>query len=196
LSQFTKIVGVATISLFINGCSFVSETQRIELQSDAVVQIDNNRPQPYKSGDVVEIDGDAALVEQPGHVSLLILPATEAGANYKINLRPYQDWSGEFLASKTNSQIGKILSEVSSIQVQLSKGQTKLALENIRILQQKNPGVTYLKFYEATCHYLLSNTSEAIAALKIALKDFPNDAQGKELLTTLESNRNIQKTGN
>lgn len=173
-------------SLFFSSCSHVSRPShhQIELEKDTWVQVGDKR-QLRKKGEILELKDQPILLEAPGHIGLMIAPPLDKTAKYQVNLRPLEEWGGDYFSHLADKVISETLEKVIQAQALLGRGKAQEALEQIKEVQKTYPQATYLKFIEASCLVVLGKKEEARGILELALKNFPDNEEGRKLYISL-----------
>lgn len=181
---FFALAGVA--ALIQMGCSSSRSTRyRVRLTQDVWVTPPNGQTVEKKKGEVFEA-GNSVLIQRPGHVGVLVVPLGPTTTREVIvNLKPSQEWGGKDYQKAMNVTLNQIMSELTEIQLLLSRSQAKEALERVETLQKKYPDMTHLGFIKASCLMLLGETEQAKAVLEISLRDFPDDHAAQDLYQSL-----------
>ena len=97
---------------------------------------------------------------------------------------PIPDWGTEF------NKIGQYMVIIQNL---LASNTPDEALVQINNLRTKYPTFTYLRFLEASAYIVKRNFSRARPILEQALKNFPDDALGQQMLRDLDGSISTPK---
>ncbi|MEI7441696.1 MAG: hypothetical protein WCK43_08740 [bacterium] len=179
-------LGLFCLGLFSCSSSSAPKTSQVKLSQDTFVTIGSGARNLQKKGETVELkDNSPILLESPGYIGMLIVPLKDAAAQLEPTLKPVDGWSGEVFEKIVNSKLNEIVQETNAIQILLSSGKGKEAFEKVDLLQKKYPQVTYLNFYRASALYVLGEKENVKNALKVALKDFPDQIEVRNFYKSL-----------
>jgi predicted Zn-dependent protease len=140
---------------------------------------------PKKKRDTVPVSTEPVLIESPGYVGLLVVPESKAATDIKVTLKAAEQWESKTSDRKLNQKLNQLVSRVNEVQVLISSNKAKEALHKLEGLQASYPEITYLNFLKASCYVLLGETSRAKVALETAMRDFPENEDGKALYQTI-----------
>jgi predicted Zn-dependent protease len=133
----------------------------------------------------MKLGNEPVLLESPGHVGVLLIPARETPTQYKVSLRELPLWGGDAVDRYANSVISEVLSKVTQAQVLLGQHKPEQALEIVQELRAKHPKLSYLGFLESSCYLVMGQREKATATLSRSLEDFPKDEQAKALYRSI-----------
>ena len=174
-------------ALLLAGCSvFTGKQRQFELGTSAYVTIGRNKPVLHKRGDKVTVGAmEAAYIEAPGYVGVVVLSDGGASSVNKIALRPAEDFLGTSIQKKINRTVNDLVGEINEAQILLSQRKGGEALAKIQRLERMYPDITQVQLLEASCHIVLGDKGRAIAALAEALKLDPKNEPALELYNSL-----------
>ena len=185
-------------SWLLGGCASVSgrHERDVELMQDSIVVVGQETPISKKKGEIFSLSLDKPLlIQSPGHVSLMILPASEqVSQKIRVALKPITEWNSEAQQSKNDRVLSELVLGVNSAQLLLSTQHSKEALAKIEELRGKYPKITSLKFLEASCLFVLGERVKAKVLLEGALQEFPDNKEGQELYQILAGNSSRGKS--
>lgn len=169
-------------------CSSLSPAaSTIELEQDSYVSENSQPPEPHKKGEKIVVGKAPVLVSADGYLGVLVLPERSYSGNIKVALKPVASSSGS--NESVNRSFDKILSQVISeenrILTLISKKRGKEALARIEELETKYPRIIHFKFLKASTLYFLGEKESARGVLELALKESPEDPDGKALYKLL-----------
>ena len=192
LSALAALAVLASSALF-SACAS-TQGMKIVLKQDSVVYVGPDKGSAKKRGENIDSENKPVLVESPGFASLYIipLPGDVVGSEVDATLRPLDTWSDEASKKKINSLLNGVVTKMSEIQILMASGRSKEALLSIEQLSNSYPELTYLNFLRASCLVLVGEREKARAVLETALRDFPDNVEGRQLFKALRGNaRNI-----
>jgi hypothetical protein len=168
-------------SIFLSACATTAPTHsNLKVDQSAVVQIAGKPATDIKAGESIPLTEYPVLVESPGYMSvLLVSPKNSSENEVSLTLRSQETFGGKSFDHKVNHTVGEVVSSVNEIQILIGRQKVDQAFEKLNLLQQKYPEFTWLNFLRASCLLIKGKKGEAKAALEIALRDFPNDTEGK-----------------
>lgn len=177
---------ILALSLATGSCSlFEAGPVEVKLAHDASVTVGGAEPKAAKAGEVIDSEGEAVLVEAPGRVSVVVVPAHPNAGTYDVSLREVGRWRGADLQGQADNILGPLVKTLNELQIKLAGRKWEEALKDVDALMQKYPGVHYLKFYRATCLILLNRNEDAKGVLEDVLRYFPDNKDGRDLLIKL-----------
>lgn len=161
---------------------------RLKLAQEADLRIGDQPESRRKADEVIELDGkQPARVEAPGYMTTLLLPPPgREGTEVTLKLKPQENWDQGQITNRANVILGEAMSKINRAQRLLARQQPQEALRVIEELKASYPQLNYLKFLQASAWMVMGEREQAKMALKEALKDFPSDEAGLELLKSLE----------
>lgn len=170
-------------SLFlILSCSSKPLVHEIELRQDSFVSVGSDAPIFKRKGDTVEsVATDPVLIESPNYVAVLIPPVVEPTSKVKVTLRPVDHWGDDLLQYKTEIMLNELFLGLGEVQKHFGEKKFDSALAKSTEMQSKFPRVGYLKFLKARCLMLTGNYDQAKKLLEVAVAQFPENLEGKEL---------------
>jgi predicted Zn-dependent protease len=151
------------------------------------VESDAGSVRHIAKGDALEIqDSKPMLVQSRGFIPVLVVPFDNKDpAPFTVNLKQVRDWPSKMTQRNLNDSYDTLIVSTLKIQGFLAKKNADAALAELDQLQHKFPEVSYLNFFRANALFLKGDRTQAVATLKIALKDHPDNAEGVELLRVL-----------
>ena len=194
-----QLCSLLVMALFVSACSqgqkvlpndmSFSEApgHKVKLNQDVYVKKSNAEAELVKSGSEIIVSDEATLIESPGHVSTLVLPATQKPTEIKLTLRKGPEWASETSKTLASDRVTEILGEVSEIHGLLFVKKPNQALEKITALKEKYPKIGYLDYIHASTLVLMNRRSEAAVLLKAASEKSPEFEPAKKLLRTIAS---------
>lgn len=175
-------------------CSCASTTLntqgKVILEQEAWVSLGGAEPGKRPAGTELTIDGDPVLLEKPGHVGVLVLPAGDTPAAVKVSLKPISQWGGEHAERYLNRMLSRLLTRITEVQRMLAQGKGESALAEVRTMRSEFPKVSYLSLLEVSCLVVLGRTTEAKALLAAALEEFPEEPEAQQLFRSLAGRLN------
>lgn len=184
----TRITWVFYPLLFVNSCASTSEHARtLEFSSDVQVVDQDGGVKPVPKGTAYPFRGDAATITRPGKLPVVLISVPPDGGNLKLNLpdaEPPKSF-GSVARTYKDVDLNAVTSSLVEVQQMLLNRQTDEALARIQSIRESYPGLTYIKFLEASCYLLKGDNPKALALTESGLQDFPNDVNGKSLKAKL-----------
>jgi len=191
-NNFYFVVTICAMSLMLSACgSTVVKDLRapsestISLADQAWVKSGSEAPQMLKKGETITVTTEPVLIEAPGKIGVLVLPAGETKSVTQVQLRDIENWAGDAAQSYAATILSDILVQVNEVQSMISRGRSRDALTKVKTLQAQYPRVAYLKFIEASCLIVLGDRKNARAVLEEALALYPNNAEAQNALRGL-----------
>ena len=191
---------IICVSMASSSCLSKSTSQGIavSLAHDAEVLEPDGQRRNIKMGPNLKL-GDAPLyISAAGREPLLLVPVKDTAASIRVDLRktPAAVDSGtlkeqlEFQRGieikKLSESYSKLLPRFFETQILISNGKQEEALTNLSIMRAEFPSIPYLGFFVADVLHSLGRNVEALAAVKEASRDFPDDKRGASLRLLIE----------
>ena len=193
LTHLASLMSVATYVLIFVGCStFQSKdlkTFQLKVAQDVTVRKPDGTEQNIKKDGSVELGSEALLVEKPGHVSLLAVPANSERGEATVSLKPIKEFGGPELDKYVDAYVTELMTKVNLVQESIARSQFDNAFQKTKALQVEYPNLMYLKFLEASCLTLMGQKAEAQRVLNRALEVHPNNPEGQRLNRYLSGSR-------
>ncbi len=174
------------ILYILSSCSSTSDKNiNVKLEQDAFVTVGEGSPSAMKKGDQFELSSVSTLIQQPGFVSLMIVPESHNHSEVKVALKPLDTWASDYQKKVNSRVITEILSGINDVQSKIADKNIGQALEAVNALKSKHPDVVYIDFLKASCLVLAGDNQKAIGILDNALKEFPDNAPAQKLYKRL-----------
>ncbi|MGK5085344.1 hypothetical protein WDW37_18820 [Bdellovibrionota bacterium FG-1] len=179
------IILLPVFSALGSGCSLFSPGRTLELGQDSVVKIGRQKPVTLKKGAIVNVKGDPLLVESPGYVSVLMIPAAAPPQKIQLTLRAIETWGGAGFEKQSTTVVNSIVNLIIEAQTLIVTRQEKIALTKLEIAEKDYPNVSAFKYLRANCYLLMGDQRQARTILQDALRTDPDNKTAAELYRTL-----------
>ncbi len=178
--------------VFIGGCavSMTPESRTLRSKQALTLTTLDGRESSYKAGENIPLPKEPSLIEAPGMVGLLVLPATSGSGVSEVNLRRMETWMGPDLNREVNERLNKVMERVFDAQRAISNRQGGEALRIVEELQNSYPELSYLDFLKASAYVLTGKRERARAAVTSGLSAFPANTAGQALQNSLNKGSN------
>lgn len=217
---FIKLAISLTLCLHLTSCmTEEAEQYNVEFNQEVRLLSEDNKIRKIKKGKVALLESDPMTVTRKNSKTIILLPLPPEGGTLKVfmppeetpplpvplpsppvavvcppapqpkplvcpaaPLPPLPDYGAEF------NKVGQAMVAIQNL---LGNNSPDEALAQISIVRTKYPTFSYLRFLEASAYIVKGNTARARTLLEQALKDFPDDTLGQQLLKDLDgSNSN------
>lgn len=164
------------ITVGLVSCSSMSQRE-ITLGQDAYITDSAQSAKYYPRGSRIQMQADSyMLIESPGHLSILVPPASNLPDQVKVSLKPLEGWGEEVVSKQVDKQVAEVFFQMNEIQSLIAKKDGSEALAKIRFLEQRHPHFFSLKYLKITALLALNRGDEA----KQVFADFKKDLVGSE----------------
>ena len=173
------LIFFASTSCFAGTLTFDSEVE-VKIPGTATIQ-------KFAPNEKVELSTESvSWVQAQGRIPLLVVPTRSVFLDeLPMHLPTVNEWTPEKTEKAIDSSLELLIEQVFSVQSLLAARKPKEAREMLASIQGQYPHVTYLDFLRASCLTMEGDHEGAIGALKRALEDHPNHADGLKLLKVL-----------
>lgn len=193
LALFSKVMTLLVTTISFIGCSgFQSKdltSFNLKVSQDVTVRQPDGTEKTVKKDESVELKREAILIEKPGHVSLLAVPANSERGEATVSLKPIKEFGGPELDKYVDAYVTELMTKVNLVQESIARSQFDNAFQKTKALQVEYPNLVYLKFLEASCLTLMGEKAEAKRVLNRALEVYPNNPEGQRLNRYLSGSR-------
>lgn len=161
-------------------------TPSLLLQDDSeIIRADKTR-ETYKKGTSIQSIDQPLLVQAPGKISVLVLPAVKNSEAFELSLPNVQAPSASNATPESDNT--KLVKGIFEVQKHLASRQHDIALNKAIMLEAKFPSVYMVKYLTVSCLLSLSKTEEAKNILRQILKEYPDDRDAKTMLAEIGGN--------
>lgn len=166
-------------------CAGIQPGRSIQLGQDSVVKIGRQKPITLKKGAAIKVNEDPILVEAPGYISVLVIPAAAPPQKMNLDLRTIEKWGGAALEKQSANVTNLIVNLVIETQILIATRQEKMALTKLEIAQKDFPNITAFKYLKANCYLLMNDQRQARTILQEALRGDPDNKIASDLYRSL-----------
>lgn len=167
-------------------CATQNKPFSVKHSEDAIVSERAEKGKSFFKNDVVRSFDQQALVEKEGQASVYLKPMSgEKSGEDSVKLSEMKNSSSKALKKPLVQMILDIVELQLEAQKLMSAGEYPQALVKIEAMKVKYPKITFLNFIHSNCLTLLGDSAKAKALLEVAMKDYPENNDGKELLKIL-----------
>lgn len=140
----------------------------------------------FEAGSTYQLTGQVPLlIRKKGHIPVYLIPKDLENTDVKISLPEVKDWPNSEMQQALSGALSKSLSQIQTIRQMLQAGQNDKALELADSLVSQFPEVTFLRLVRASTFFVNGKRDAAKSDLVIALKEFPEDPEARELAAEL-----------
>lgn len=170
-------------------CSSVSPRQ-ITLEQDAYVTDSEQTAKFYPRGSQIQMRFNSyTLIESPGHLSILVPPASNLPDQVKVSLKPVEGWGEEVVSKRVDKQVAEVFFQINEIQSLIAKKDGSTALAKIRFLEERSPHLFSLKYLKITALLALNRKDEARQVFLDFKKDLVGSEAGARLLELMNKEK-------